>query len=74
LQVSLTGDSGIDGTTLERKTNSSQAATSRNLKLLSVQLGLVEFFLDQADGRRRLARCLPKGEQLINRMLSAIRP
>jgi len=71
LYVSQAGSAGIDGITLERHSRSSQAATSRNLRLLGPTLGLAEFVLDQNDGRRRLARLLPKGEQLVERMISA---
>ncbi len=68
LHVAMAGASGTDGVTVEQKTNSSQAATSRNLKLLAVQHGLLEFFLDQADGRRRLVRLSPKGVQLVTKL------
>lgn len=69
LHIAQAGNSGIDGTTLERKMNSSQAATSRTMKLLGPTHGLAEYYLDQADGRRRLARLCPKGEKLLNHAL-----
>ena len=61
LYIVAAGHVGIDGTTLERHTNGSQASTSRTLKLFGPTLGLIEFFLDQNDGRRRLVRLTSKG-------------
>lgn len=66
LHIAAAGAEGIDGITVERKTGSSQAATSRNQKLLATSLALTEFFLDPHDGRRRLARLKPKGARLVN--------
>lgn len=72
LYVAQSGSSGIDGVTLEKLTGSSQAATSRALKLFGPQLGMIEFFLDQADGRRRLARLTPKGERALESITSHV--
>lgn len=68
LCVALAGTSGIDGVTIEQRTGSSQAATSRNLKLLATTHGLAEFFLDQHDGRRRLVRLSPRGAALLSKL------
>lgn len=69
LHIAQAGSSGIDGQTLVHRTNSSQATASRAMKLLGPTLGLAEFYLDQQDGRRRLARLLPKGEKILSRAL-----
>ena len=68
LHIGQASHAGIDGVTLEKKTDSSQAATSRTFKLLSQTHGLVEFFLDQADGRRRLARLTGAGNKLLAKL------
>jgi DNA-binding MarR family transcriptional regulator len=69
LIVGTSGTAGIDGGTVERRTRSSQAATSRALKYLGPGLGLLEFFLDQNDGRRRLARLTKQGERLLSKLV-----
>lgn len=69
LLVAQSGVAGIDSTTVQKRSASSQASTSRALKLLGSNLGLVEFFLDQSDGRLRLARMKPAGAKLVARML-----
>ena len=68
LYIAQAGAAGIDGGTLQKHTDSSQAATSRALKLFGPTLGLSEFFLDQNDGRIRLARLVPKGQRLVSQM------
>lgn len=67
LLIAEAGPEGVDGVTVERMSESSQAATSRTLKLLAVEKQLIEFFLDPADGRRRLARLSPKGLALVRK-------
>lgn len=65
LQVAAAGHAGVDVSTLELKTKSSQAAVSRTLKMLGVTYGLIVFHLDQADGRRRIATVTPTGAALL---------
>lgn len=73
LHIAAAGRDGIDAVTLEAKTEASQAATSRALKMFALEFALVEFFLDQHDGRRRLARLTPKGARLVDRTLAELR-
>lgn len=72
LMVGAAGSEGIDATTIERRTESSQAATSRNLKKLSVEYQLVKAILDPADGRRRVFIMAPKGNALLPKMQRCI--
>lgn len=74
LYVTSAGEDGMDSTTVERRTQASQAATSRNLRSLSVGFGLIEFQLDPYDGRRRIAKACPKGKALVKKMLEAATP
>jgi len=70
--VALGGQAGVEQTTVEKRTDSSQSTTSRNLKLLGPNLGLTEFFLDQHDGRRRMARVTKAGEKLLTKVLTTL--
>jgi DNA-binding MarR family transcriptional regulator len=72
LHVSLGGESGIEQSTLQQKSDSSQATTSRNLKALGPGAGLVEYFVQQNDTRRALVRTTPAGDKLINSLIRQI--
>lgn len=74
LHVSLGGESGIEQSQLQVKSGSSQAATSRNIKALGPGAGLVEYFLDQRDIRRKLLRTTSTGDKLLATVIRKLTP
>ena len=74
LVVALAGDAGVEGTAIQKATDSSQAASSRNLTKLSTKpgsWGLVDFRVDTADRRRTLAVLNANGKKVLERILRA---
>lgn len=72
LEVEAGGEAGVDGVTIARNVESSQASTSRNLKILALEHQLVEFFLDTQDFRRRLVRLTPKGRKVVGHLARTV--
>jgi DNA-binding MarR family transcriptional regulator len=68
LIVAAAGRDGIDATTIQARSGSSQAATSRSLRKLSIDLKLIKAVLDPADGRRRIFLLEPAGHALLTRL------
>lgn len=62
MAIAEAGDDGVEQATIQKLTESAQSSTSRNLKVLCNELKLGEFFLDPADGRRRLVRLTRTGK------------
>ncbi|WNH52408.1 hypothetical protein [Stenotrophomonas oahuensis] len=69
LVIAQSGEAGTDQTALATKTDGSPAAISRYLKWLGpIGLGLIETFLDPADGRLRLSRLTKAGRAAIAKL------
>lgn len=72
--VAEAGDAGIDVSELGRRTHSSPAAVSRNVRVLGMHhydrnrgagMELLEVTLDPADNRRRLVRIAERGRRTV---------
>ncbi|WP_445978406.1 hypothetical protein [Stenotrophomonas muris] len=69
LMIAEAGEAGAEQASIEKATESAQSTTSRNLKLMCQEHGLAEFFLDPADGRRRLVRLTKAGRTAVDKLL-----
>lgn len=77
LMVCTAGESGIDSSTIEKRTQSSQAAVSRNLTKLSARegnWGVIEFRVDPSDRRRTYAVPSAKGKKLYSELVRQFGP
>lgn len=72
LMVAEAGEAGVEQYTIVTATDSAQSTTSRNLKILCQDLKLAEFYLDPADGRRRLVRLTKAGKTAVAKITGAL--
>lgn len=72
LMVAEAGDSGAEQASIVKATGSAQSTTSRNLQILCQDLKLAEFYLDPADGRRRLVRLTKAGKNAVAKITGAM--
>lgn len=78
LRIAEAGDEGVDAARLSEDTGASPAAVSRTVRILGEVhymkqhegFGLVEFYLDPMDNRRRIVRLSADGRVLLNKMVA----
>lgn len=72
LMVAEAGEAGAEQYAIVKATASAQSTTSRNLQILCQDLKLAEFFLDPADGRRRLVRLTKAGKAAVSKLTGVL--